>query len=29
MEHASHFDAVRLHAKQDGLSASEANGQLE
>lgn len=28
MEHASHFDAVSLHAKQDGLSASEADAAV-
>ena len=28
MEHASHFDADSLHAKQDGLSASEADAAV-
>ncbi len=28
MEHASHIDAVSLHAKQDGLSASEADAAV-
>jgi|GEM_PF-3517213 len=28
MEHASHFDAVSLHAKQDGMSASEADAAV-
>ncbi len=28
MEHASHFDAVSLHAKQDGMSPSEADAAV-
>ncbi len=28
MEHASHIDAVSLHAKQEGLSASEADAAV-